>query len=64
MYGGLDPEILNTTCNTEESGTTTYIEGNPHDNMATNFSLTAGGEKISFSALRGSGPLQILYIDS
>ena len=41
----MDPKIINNTCDTEESGTTTCIKGNPHDvvNMATNFSLTAGG---------------------
>ena len=31
MYGGLDPKIINYTCNTEENGTTTCIKGNPHD---------------------------------
>ena len=29
--GGLDPKIINKTCDTEENGTTTCIDGNPHD---------------------------------
>ena len=29
MYGGLDPKIINNTCDTEENGIATYIEGNP-----------------------------------
>ena len=40
-YVGLNPKIINNTCNTEENGTATYIERNPHDvdNMATNITL-------------------------
>ena len=30
-YNGLDPKMINNTCDTEENGTTTYIKGNPHD---------------------------------
>ena len=53
-YSGLDPKIINYTCDTEKNGTTTCIEGNPHhiDNMTINFSLTDGGvENHHFLAL-------------
>ena len=30
-YCGLDPKIINNTCDTEENGTATCIKGNPHD---------------------------------
>ena len=39
----MDPKIIDNTFDTEDNGTTTCIEGNPHDvdNVATNFSLKA-----------------------
>ena len=50
----------NNTCNTEEIGTTIFIEGNPHDimeNMAPNSRLTAGHvENCHILALGGQIP--------
>ena len=63
MCGGLYPKIINNTCNTEENGTTTCIEGNPHDidNMPANFSLIAGGaENCHFVVLGVNFPPNLI----
>ena len=55
----MDPKIISNTCNNEGNGTVTCIQGNPHylDNMAANFSLTAGGvENHHCVALGGKFP--------
>ena len=62
---GLDPIIINNTCNTEDIGTATCFEGKHHDveNMATNFHLMAAGvENCCFSALGLSFPPNVIWL--